>query len=310
MTLANIQADSKTFLAHTRLANVTDQAGQRWLSIPGHDPHIIRALKHRRDPLEIRITRRSNRDFYEETTTLLISFLTGYFKTSTFFDLGASTGYFAFVAASHAHTRPRAHAFEMQPYLIEMIDQTARERGLSDRVVSHLTGLSDVHRGRRRIWYARTKMFETEPAPGAYLEPWWIRMKFALQGGQTERGALNSAEVLLTSLDRFCSDNAVSPDLIKIDVDGYEGKVLRGAKHLLSDTQPVILLELHKDAKQRDGISRTNCVGMLFAAGYRALFVTDHQDLERCKLVEARPDDPLFERQQTDMVLFIPPKWL
>ncbi len=305
--LAQLQSEGMQFLAENRLSNVTGEDGRRWLQIPGHKPHVIAALAHAKDPFEIRLSKRSNRDFYEETTTLLISFLVGRFRPKVFFDLGASTGHFAFVAASHLGAAAEAHAFEMQPNLVDIIETTAADRHLTGKVTGHLCGLSDTHVGQQRIWYVRTKMFEHEPAEHEYREPWWIRLKFALQGSTSERGKLFNADVLVTSLDRFCEDHNLAPELIKIDVDGYEGKVLRGAERVLRKIRPVILLELHKDAKQRDGISRSACAAMLFDAGYSALFITDHQDLARCRLVEAGPQDELFARQETDMVLFIPP---
>jgi hypothetical protein len=64
---------------------------------------------------------------------------------------------------------------------------------------------------------------------------------------------------------------------------------------------------LHKDEVQRDGILREQVVGMLFDAGYRALFLTDHHKRERCKIVPVEAGDPLLARQQTDMIVFLPP---
>lgn len=308
MAIEEILSAAESALAENRLENVTDSAGRRWVQIPGHRAHTVEALKIKRDPFEIRLKPRPNRVFYEETTTVLISFLLSYLKARVFFDVGASTGHFSFVAASLEDPTVDVHAFDMQPHGMETIKEKLGQVDIPGRITPHLAGLSDEYFGLRRIWYSRTMMFEEEPAPAEYREPWWIRLKFALQAKDSKRSKLHSAEVLLTTLDRFCQDNALAPDLIKIDVDGYEGKVLQGAQHVLGSIQPVILLELHKDAKQRHGILRHDVVAMLFDAGYQALFITDHQDRARCRLVPAAPDNPLFARRETDMVLFIPPK--
>lgn len=308
MAIEEIHSAAEAALAETHLENVSDSAGGRWVQIPGHRPHTIEALQIKRDPFEIRLKPRPNRVFYEETTTILISFLLSYLKAAVFFDVGSLGGHFSFVAASQESTAPDVHAFDMQPRAIEAIKERLGQVDLPGRITPHLAGLSDEYGGLRRIWYSRTLMFEEEPAPADYREPWWLRMKFALQGTDSKRSKLHSAEVLLTTLDRFCQDNALAPELIKIDVDGYEGKVLRGAHYVLRTVQPVILLELHKDAKQRHGILRRDVVAMLFDAGYKALFITDHQVRARCRLVPALPDNPLFGRHETDMVLFIPPK--
>ena len=309
MVLSDLQSDAMLFLSTTKLCNVADTDGQRsWLQIPGHSEHAIPSFKQARNRFEIRLAQRSNREFYEETTTLLISFLLSRFKPEVFFDVGASSGYFSFVAASHLTARPIAHAFEMQPNAVDKIHQRAGEVTLPGEVHGHLAGLSDTHIGLKRVWFARTKMFEEEPAESEYREPWWIRLKFAAQGSRSKRNKLSSAEVLLTSLDHFCAERNLSPGLVKIDVDGYEGKVLRGSHRMLREIQPIILLELHKDKKQRFGLLRADCIATLFAAHYTAFFITDHHDLGRCRIVEATAESPLFARQETDMVLFMPPR--
>ncbi|MFB6095228.1 MAG: FkbM family methyltransferase [Halodesulfurarchaeum sp.] len=52
-------------------------------------------------------------------------------------------------------------------------------------------------------------------------------------------------EVDAVSLDGFFDDRE-TPDLIKIDVEGAEMKVLRGAETVLQEEHPVLLLEVHK----------------------------------------------------------------
>lgn len=304
MPIADLHRDAARYLHETRLGNVTDADGRRWLEIPGHVGSVIAAHRPTRDPFEIRLAPHPNTKFYEETTTLLLSFLLTRLRPKVFFDIGASIGHFSLVAASHLAAHPDVHAFEIQPPRIKKLEQVADRVVLTGKITCHLAGLSDVHSGNKRIWYARTKMFEYEPSPSEYREAWWRRLKFAIQGNK--KRDLYSAEVLLTALDRFCSERGLVPDLMKIDVDGYEGKVLRGARRILDSVQPVILLELHKDALQRDGILRYNVVALLFEAGYQALFVTDHQRLAKCRLVQADFGHPLFVRQETDMVLFIP----
>ncbi|MCS7200795.1 MAG: FkbM family methyltransferase [Patescibacteria group bacterium] len=46
------------------------------------------------------------------------------------------------------------------------------------------------------------------------------------------------------SLDFFCKQNKVYPNLIKMDIEGYELEALRGAKEILSK-KPILILSLH-----------------------------------------------------------------
>ena len=47
------------------------------------------------------------------------------------------------------------------------------------------------------------------------------------------------------TLDRFCIEHKVHPNLVKIDVEGAELLVLRGAVNLLRESQPTIILAVH-----------------------------------------------------------------
>lgn len=298
----NLKEGLSRFLAESRLVNLTDGEGRRWLSIPGHEAGVLPAYTNTKR--RWRLSQHSNAEFYEETATLVFSYLLGRLRPETVFDIGAWRGYFSFLAASHSAARPTVYSFDMRPLGIEVITQRALELGWTDRVHPRLCGLSDTHVGTTRVWAARMKMFESKPQEAEYREAIWRRLKFFLKGN-TQRG-LKEVDLTVTTLDRFCADHGVAPRLMKVDVDGYEGKILRGAENLLKTTRPTILLELHRDEAQRDGITRTKVADILFGAGYEALFLTDHHMRERCQLVPVQPGHPLLARQETDMLIFYP----
>jgi len=298
-----LQEELSRFLAEASLANVSDAYNRRWLAVPGHEPNTIPALGNRSRRWRLST---SNIEYYEETATLVFSYLLSRLLPATVFDIGAWQGYFSFLAASHTAARPDVFAFDMRPAGIEAITHRAMELGWADRVHALLCGRSDTHVGQTRVWSARMKLFESKPREDEYREAIWRRMKFLLKGNRG-RG-LREVDLLLTTLDHFCADHNVTPQLMKIDVDGYEGKILRGAETLLRTAKPTILLELHRDEVQRDGLTRTKVADLLFDAGYDALFLTDHHTRERCQLVPVGPGHPLLSRQETDMIVFYPPE--
>ena len=51
-------------------------------------------------------------------------------------------------------------------------------------------------------------------------------------------------DVELTTIDAFCQLHHFVPDLVKIDVDGYDAKALRGARAILDEFRPVVMLEV------------------------------------------------------------------
>lgn len=47
------------------------------------------------------------------------------------------------------------------------------------------------------------------------------------------------------SIDKFCADKNLKPDVIKIDAEGNEFDILDGAKETLKNSRPVIFISLH-----------------------------------------------------------------
>ena len=72
------------------------------------------------------------------------------------------------------------------------------------------------------------------------------------------------------TLDTFKGE---APDLIKIDVEGAEGKVLRGASRILSEARPGLFLALHGEEQRQD------CTVLLRAMDY-GLYTLDGNQIE------------------------------
>ena len=237
---------------------------------------------------------------YEEAAILLLDFLVKKFRPKTVFDVGASSGLFARVAASHVDGPPAVHTFDIRPEWQSSHQIEASDRdGLKHLITPH-GGLSDRHFGEIDAWVVRTRLFDHEPAWEEYREAWWRRLKFRLRG--VYRGPIKT-RLTVTSIDYLASHHAIVPGIIKIDVDGYEDKVLRGGMQTFQAHKPLIALELHKD-KLMSFSSRQDIVRELLDVGYQALFLTDHQDRKACRVVPVHADHPLVRRQETDFILF------
>ncbi len=55
------------------------------------------------------------------------------------------------------------------------------------------------------------------------------------------------------SIDSYCIENKLKPDLIKIDVEGAELSVLKGARQIISSCKPIIYLSVHPNEIQSLG---------------------------------------------------------
>jgi FkbM family methyltransferase len=58
-------------------------------------------------------------------------------------------------------------------------------------------------------------------------------------------GPTRESAVRTLTLDSYCSQNACWPDVVKIDVEGTEMPVLKGARAVLSQKKPKLIVAVH-----------------------------------------------------------------
>lgn len=75
-------------------------------------------------------------------------------------------------------------------------------------------------------------------------------------------------QVPQVSLDRFCNDNKLSPGVIKIDTEGSELFVLKGARDVLAKSRPLLFLSIHPSHLRSLGQSTEEVVDLLVDVGY------------------------------------------
>ena len=76
-------------------------------------------------------------------------------------------------------------------------------------------------------------------------------------------------DIPFTTLDDLCGSRQLAPSILKIDVEGAEAEVLRGARATLRAHRPVVCLELHFDELERRGESAGLLLEALASIGYR-----------------------------------------
>lgn len=160
------------------------------------------------------------------------------------YDVGAHRGLFSLVHCALAPDR-RAVLFEPSISLTNDARALLALNGFAPRAQVRVCGVGD-RAGTRRI---------TEDALG-----------FAQPASEGDAGA---ATIEFTTLDDEWRRMGVAPAIIKIDVEGAEGEVIRGAAVLLREARPLLFLELHMDVLERRGESVAALLGNLTACGYR-----------------------------------------
>lgn len=146
------------------------------------------------------------------------------------YDCGANIGYFSVMLAHLVAPSGRVYAFEPSPYSLECLQMASG--------INHLDNLTVVPRA---VWHQRESLRFTCGVPSTSLVSDHIE---GVLGETPKEEAF--IDVSTVSLDEFVYDEGnPPPDFIKIDVEGAEGKTLLGARHLLSDHRPSLLLEIH-----------------------------------------------------------------
>ena len=142
----------------------------------------------------------------------------------TFVDVGANLGWFSLVASECVGPAGRVHAFEPQARIFPYLARTIAENGLLGRILPYEMALSD-HWGSGEMAWSPT----SANTGRAWLTP-----------VPSPTGSLGVVRVGV--LDDIMA--GVRVDFLKIDVEGAEGLVLRGARRILKESRPVVMIEL------------------------------------------------------------------
>jgi FkbM family methyltransferase len=157
-------------------------------------------------------------------------------------DVGAHKGLFSLV---HLTLRPRHRALLIEPSrpLASAADSLLRLNAAADRGEVLLAGAGG-ETGTRRI--VTDALGFAQPA-----------------------GTAAGEDVPFTTIDDLCTARGLAPAIVKIDVEGAEAEVLRGARRVLRAHHPAVCLELHFDELERRGESASALLEDMASMGYR-----------------------------------------
>jgi FkbM family methyltransferase len=166
-------------------------------------------------------------------------------NAKTFFDIGADRGIFAVMFCALGESR---HAVAYEPSLRRFRAAAAMRalNGLESRLTLRQAAVGTTQGRTEGILFADGTIVPESRDPDG--EP---------------------AEMIMTTVDHEVEALGIVPDLLKIDVEGYEYEVLQGATRLLRERKPVLCLELHLDLLERRGVSPAALVADLQSYGYQ-----------------------------------------
>lgn len=167
-------------------------------------------------------------------------------------DVGANLGIYSLAAAA-ANSNAVVHAFEPTSEIVQQLRSTLELNKLDQKIHVHQVAVG-------------------QQAGKAYLNHFGLEshgnegMNFVSE----DQRASQTTVVDVMSLDDFCSTHAIETiDLMKIDVQGNEPAVLRGASRLIkSGNVKSIFLELNWDDSPDASCPAKEAISLLAAADY------------------------------------------
>ncbi len=170
---------------------------------------------------------------------------------ATFVDIGANIGWFSLLAASLVGPTGRVIAIEPNPRNVALLRQSAKDNGFENIEV--------------------VAVALSERPGAAALETDGSNGRLILVDGPPTQAVEASFVVATYPLDTVLNEvGAGRVDAIKIDVEGAEPLVLRGATRTISESRPVLVSEFYPLALDSSpwGNAR-HYLAMLRALGYR-----------------------------------------
>lgn len=161
-----------------------------------------------------------------------------------FIDVGANIGLFSLEFAN-MYPGLEVHAFEPEPINFSCLELSVKASNLKNIKLNKL-GLSDK-----------------KESVNLHIDP--INMGGASVVSSLKR--VDSTLIELTTLDEYCElEKLTRLDVIKIDVEGFESKVLDGGKKTIKKYKPKIFLEcIHDDIVENNPIASIYDLGMKFS---------------------------------------------
>ena len=178
-----------------------------------------------------------------------------------FLDIGANVGYYTVLAAM-INPECRIHSFEPSPSTFGVLSENASANHLLN-VQVHQIALGDKTGTLKFNIYADQAF--NSPATGNNDNHHFFK-----------NGPTQVIDVPSVRLDDFLAEHHFpQPDIVKLDVEGFELFVLRGAGNLLtSENSPILLCEVQPLWLKRFGLAPLDLIQYVEGFGYQALGLT------------------------------------
>ncbi|PTX60905.1 FkbM family methyltransferase [Kordia periserrulae] len=161
-------------------------------------------------------------------------------KVAVFLDIGANIGYYS-ILGSTVNSHLTTYAFEPALGARTYLDENVKINHFSNRIFVESYALMD-HPGEIDFFEIRNKKY-----PAIY------NLSGEHNIGTKTYKLSNKIRVEATTLDAYFSNHDINAlDIIKLDTEGAEGLILKGAKTVIERYQPIIICEVLFDRIEKE----------------------------------------------------------
>lgn len=185
-----------------------------------------------------------------------LAFMQRYIRRGqTVLDVGANVGLFSVTMAELVGPQGHVHAYEPMQQNLALLERSIRENRMEERIAVRRVVVGDEVGERHLVSLSLSA--GAMNSGGAYLQ-----MAAPVPPGHT----IQSVPMVTLDTEEFRSP----PSFIKMDVEGAEPFVFRGAKRLLTTDRPVILCEINpRQLEKVAGCTGSEFIAEVVALGYR-----------------------------------------
>jgi FkbM family methyltransferase len=174
----------------------------------------------------------------------------------TVLDIGAHVGFFALAAAKRVGPGGKVVAFEPSPATLRVLRHHVTLNEWDDRISVEASVVSD-HAG-------SVTFYTFDDSMAASLSKENVEVLNVQRPGRA-----TPVEVPAVTLDEYCRARGLTPNVIKIDVEGAELRVLKGAERVLRESNDLVIwCEVHPRQMENLGDQVSELEPFLDGLGY------------------------------------------
>jgi len=163
---------------------------------------------------------------HEPLTTKLI--LSEIKPGMTILDIGSNIGYYAILESNLIGTTGKIYSIEPSPINFKLLEENLKLQKMNNFKIFNLA----IGNKNDKLEFLISEKSN------------WSKIK-------EDSDIIGKNDTIITvpvkSLNLFCKENNLEKiDLIRMDVEGYEEKIIEGGKEILKNIKPILMIEIHK----------------------------------------------------------------